>query len=319
MYPMKMIPSFKDYLWGGHQLVAKYGKITHKSPVAESWEISCHPDGPSMVANGEFAGLSLVQVLHENPTLAGNKCSNGSEFPILVKLIDAKQSLSIQVHPDDEYAKRVEGQLGKNEMWYVVDAQPGAALIMGCNSSVSKEELHVRAENNTLQEVVHSIPVKSGDCFQIHAGMLHAIGGGVLIAEIQQSSNVTYRVSDFGRLGADGKPRPLHIDRALEVIDQSLQAENNAESMQALRHSGYTSTKLANWQYFGAQLLDIETTANLYCDKQSFQGLLVLEGELHLAWAGAPLPLGKGESVFVPAGLGEYCLKGMGKLLFIDI
>jgi len=317
---MKMVPAFKDYLWGGTQLVEQYGKRTIMRPVAESWEISCHPDGQSAVTNGAFAGQPLAQVLQQHPDMVGENAGGLNEFPILVKLIDAKQSLSVQVHPDDDYAKRVENQLGKNEMWYVVDAEPGATLVIGCDPTVSKEELRERAENNTLMDVVNTIPVKAGDCSQIHAGMLHAIGAGVLIAEIQQSSNVTYRFYDFGRLGVDGKPRPLHINRALDVINQDLQAENLAENLQIRQHNGYTSAKLSNWQYFETVLLEVQTNASLHCGTQSFQGLLVLDGDIVLVWNEEEvLPLCKGESVFVPAGLGGYCLQGTGKLLLINL
>ena len=222
MQPMKMRPAFKDYLWGGTRLREEYGKDCDLSPVAESWEISCHPDGPSTVMGGPCAGKTLAELLQEHPEWMGTRDGAAvygefprGEFPLLIKLIDAAQSLSIQVHPADDYARRVENQQGKNEMWYVVDAAPGAELIIGFQRPVDKEELRRRIADGTLEEVAAKIPVRAGDCFSIPAGMLHAIGGGILIAEVQQNSNVTYRVYDFGRKNPDGSQRELHVSNKL--------------------------------------------------------------------------------------------------------
>lgn len=313
MYPLKMQPAFKDYLWGGNRLPTEYGKITSLDPVAESWEVSCHPDGESVVANGPLAGESLACLVAANPALMGTLCAGGP-FPLLIKLIDAKQGLSLQVHPDDEYARRVEGQQGKNEMWFVMEADPGAELVVGFPQPVSRQELADRIAADSLMEVVRRVPVKAGDCFCIPAGMLHAIGGGILIAEIQQNSNVTYRVYDYGRRDAAGNLRELHVDKALDVTDTALAAENAATTAPKQR-GGYSETELTHWKYFRAGLLDIASGCSLYSDESSFQCILVTAGTLELTWQTHSLTLHKGESVFLPAGLGSYRLEGQGRAL----
>ncbi len=315
MYPMKMIPAYKDYLWGGERLAAQYGKSTKIRPVAESWEISCHPDGKSLVKNGEYAGRSLDAVLKAHPEMLGRACASGVPFPVLIKLIDAEESTSLQVHPADEYAKKAEGQPGKNEMWYILDAKPGTSLLIGLKRPIFRAELRERIEEGTVLELVNSVSVKPGDCFLIPAGMLHAIGAGALIAEIQQSSNVTYRVYDYGRRDACGNPRTLHIDKAVDVTDTALTAENRASGAKARLRDGCISTPLAAWQWFQTELLDIKSHAFLKSGDKSFSCILAAEGKLFLKWRGDRLPLNRGESVFIPAGIGEFALYGQGKAL----
>ena len=208
-YPLLLKPVVKDYLWGGTRLKTEFGFETDKEISAEGWMLSCHKDGTNTVKNGAYAGKPLDEVLR----LWGYE----EKFPILIKLIDAKDRLSVQVHPDNKYALENEGEYGKTEMWYVVDCEEGAQLIYGFNKKISRSEFEERIKNNTLDEVMNYVPVKKGDVFFIKAGTLHAIGKGILIAEIQQNSNTTYRVSDYGRLGADGKPRELHVKNAVDV------------------------------------------------------------------------------------------------------
>lgn len=314
MYPMQMNPVFKDYLWGGRRLVAEYGKDTNICPVAESWEISCHPDGQSLVKNGKFAMKPLAAVLKRHPEFLGAAQSPNGPFPILVKLIDARQGTSLQVHPPDAYAKKAEGQSGKNEMWYVLDAMPDTTLLLGCRTPVSGKELKARIENNTILEIVNSVPVKPGDCFLIPAGMLHAIGRGALLAEIQQNSNITYRVHDFNRRDADGNPRQLHTDKAMDVTDTGLQADNCMANAPRQR-KGHSSTPLADWQWFKTQLLDIQSRAALKSGEYSFSCLLIIAGKLRLQWGEDGFYMQKGDSVFMPAGMGGYTLVGSGKAL----
>ena len=212
MYPIKLKPALKDYIWGGTRLKSDFHKTSDLERVAESWELSCHKDGPSIIENGELAGLTLDEYVKRYGTnVLGTNCSKFESFPILIKLIDAKDNLSVQVHPDNDYALRVEGEYGKTEMWYIVDCDDGAELLYGFKNSISKEEFKERIQNNTLTEVTNRVRVNKGDAFFIEAGCLHAIGKGIVIAEIQQNSNTTYRIYDYGRLGTDGKPRDLHI------------------------------------------------------------------------------------------------------------
>jgi mannose-6-phosphate isomerase len=303
---MKQSPAFKDYIWGGERLVADYGKRTGLRPVAESWELSCHPDGPSTVENGLFAGQALERVLREHPEFAGTACAPGA-FPVLVKLIDAKQNLSLQVHPDDAYAREHEDSLGKNEMWYVADCEPGASLILGFGRAMGKGEIAGAIKDGSILDAVNAVPVSPGDCFCVPAGMLHAIGAGIVIAEIQQSSNVTYRVCDYGRTGADGKPRPLHAERAADVIDTGLSAKNSARGAAPRRRAGYAETVLADWRYFRVSRLDIsagaDSPAELCCGEGSFHGLLVIDGGLSLSWGAGGA--GSGGAELGVAGSGD--------------
>lgn len=219
---LKLLPSFKDYLWGGHRLADEYNKKYDGAVLAESWELSCHPDGPSVIANGKYAGMTLDGFIKaEGKEVLGENCRRFRDFPILVKFIDAKDNLSIQVHPDNRYALKNEGQYGKTEMWYVMDAAEDAYLYFGFKKEISKEEFAERIENDTLLEVLKAVPVHKGDVFFIESGTMHAIGKNILIAEIQQNSNVTYRVYDYGRVGKDGKKRELHVDKALDVAKRT--------------------------------------------------------------------------------------------------
>lgn len=203
---VKLKPAFKDYIWGGKKLVEEYGKEFQGERLAESWELSCHPDGESVIASGEYAGKTLSAYIREKGFgILGRNCRRFSDFPILIKLIDAHDNLSVQVHPDNGYALRNEGQYGKTEMWYIVDCEPGAFLYYGFSRPVSEEEFRRRIADNTLLEVLNRVDVQKGDVLFIESGTIHAIGKGIVIAEIQQNSNITYRVYDYGRVGADGK------------------------------------------------------------------------------------------------------------------
>lgn len=218
---LKLKPSCKDYLWGGHRLAEEYGVKYDGEVLAEAWELSCHSDGPSYIANGMYAGKTLQEYIDiKGKEVLGLNCRRFRDFPILTKFIDAKQSLSVQVRPSNRYALKNEGQYGKTEMWYVMDADPGAYLYYGFKTEISKEEFAKRIEEDTLLEVLNAVPVQKGDVLFIESGTIHAIGAGILIAEIQQNSNVTYRVYDYGRVGKDAKKRDLHIEKALAVTNR---------------------------------------------------------------------------------------------------
>lgn len=310
MYPIKLKPAFKDYLWGGTRLRDDFGKDCDFDKIAESWELSCHKDGNSVVADGEFAGLTLAQYIEkEGKSVLGTNCEKFENFPILIKLIDAKDNLSVQVHPNNEYAQRVEGEYGKTEMWYVVDCDEGASLLYGFKHNITKEEFRERIENNTLLEVTNSVPVKKGDVFFIEAGTLHAIGKGILIAEIQQNSNTTYRIYDYGRVGADGKPRQLHIDKAVDVTN--LCPAKPYPQSEPVDMGGWTKKRLAKCEYFTVDVINVDTSAALEADKTSFVNILVLDGGCVLSSEGNDaVELKKGDSVFIPAGLGKFELTG---------
>ena len=310
MYPIKLKPAFKDYLWGGTRLRDDFGKDCDFDKIAESWELSCHKDGQSVITGGEFDGKTLSDyIAAKGKGVLGKNCGRFEYFPVLIKLIDAKDNLSVQVHPSNEYALRVEGEYGKTEMWYIVDCDPGAELLYGFKHEISKEEFAERIANNTLLEVTNSVPVKKGDVFFIEAGTLHAIGKGILIAEIQQNSNTTYRIYDYGRVGADGKPRQLHIDKAVDVTN--LCPAKPYPQSEPVDMGGWTKKRLAKCEYFTVDVINVDTSAALEADKSSFVNILVLDGGCVLSSEGNDaVELKKGDSVFIPAGLGKFELTG---------
>ncbi|NMA79995.1 MAG: class I mannose-6-phosphate isomerase [Clostridiales bacterium] len=308
MYPIKLNPHFTDYIWGGRKLIEDFGKKSDLDRVAESWELSCHKDGESTIANGDYAGRTLLEYIEEmGRGVLGTNCEKFDDFPILIKLIDAKDNLSVQVHPDDQYGRRVEGDNGKTEMWYVVDCDEGATLLYGFKSEISKEEFSRRIEENTLLEVVNSVKVKKGDVFFIEAGMLHAIGKGIVIAEIQQNSNTTYRIYDYGRIGADGNPRQLHVDKALDVTELA------PPIRRSFTDDGKYGELLVECEYFTVRKLTTNTMLN--ADSASFHAILLLSGNAHIKYGdGETIAIKKGETVFIPAGLGEYEIHSDGEI-----
>lgn len=300
METIKLTPACKDYLWGGEKLRQDYGIQSQLHPLAEAWVLSCHPDGPSVVATGPLAGKTLPEYIQEKgPGCLGADCEKFTDFPILAKFIDAKGDLSIQVHPSNEYALAHEHQFGKTEMWYVLDCEPGATLYYGFQHQISREEFQQRIQDNTLTEVLNAVPVEKGDLFFIPAGTLHAIRKGIVVAEIQQNSNVTYRIYDYGRVGADGKPRQLHIQQALEVTQRTPPQPDPD-------FHGH----LAQCPYFTVDVMEGRFT--LDCGPESFVSVLVLEGTGALWEGDESMSLRKGESLFIPAGAGQCRLEGNG-------
>lgn len=308
-YPMKLHPVYKDNLWGGERLKKDYNKQTEMTPLAESWELSCHKDGSSVITNGPCAGMTLSAYLEQNPEAAGTRGMDFPAFPILFKLIDAKDDLSVQVHPDDDYAQRVEGEYGKTEMWIVLECEPGAKLVYGFRQKMDRETFRGRIADQTLLEAVNEIPVHKGDVFFIPAGTLHAIGKGIVIAEIQQNSNTTYRVYDYGRVDANGNPRELHIEKALDVTYlEAYRAEQ--KKYPTHKETGGTVTLLADCPYFKTRQIQLDGCMNRIVDSGSFEGLFCAEGAAVLRTETEAWKLQKGDTVFLPAGLGPYALEG---------
>jgi len=317
---IKLTAHCTDYIWGGNRLREEYGKKLDSDKIAESWELSCHKDGQSVVATGEYSGKTLSEyIAAKGNGVLGTNCERFEYFPILIKLIDAKDNLSVQVHPDNEYAMRVEGEYGKTEMWYIVDCEEGAELLYGFKHEITSEEFAERIRNNTLLEVTNNVPVHKGDVFFIEAGTLHAIGKGILIAEIQQNSNTTYRIYDYGRVGADGKPRPLHVEKACEVTElvppkYPTKAQGAPEAVE-----GGTKTLLRSCEYFNVNKLELSGTAKLTASEKSFNSLLVLDGECTISANGESVTAAKGDSVFVDAGTGDYTVSGKAEVIISDI
>ena len=314
MYPLLLKPAVKDYLWGGTRLKEEYKYECDTDIAAEAWVLSCHKDGASTVANGEMQGKTLNEALSVwGEKALGKKAEKFPYFPFLIKLIDAKDKLSVQVHPDDKYALENEGEFGKTEMWYVVDCDEGAKLIYGFNEDISKEEFEKRIKDNTLTEVCNFVPVHKGDVFFIGAGTLHAIGKGILIAEVQQNSNTTYRVSDYGRLGADGKPRPLHIEKAVEVTKCEKPKMPYGQVGATEKIGDSIKRELASCEFFGAYKLDLNDEYEI-SQNDSFVSVLCLEGNATVSFADGKFEINKGDSIFVPAGF-KVNLNGNAEIL----
>lgn len=310
MYPLKLKPATKDYIWGGNKLKTEFNIESDKKILAEAWELATHKDGNSIVLNGEFKGKTLAEAL-EN-------LGFDSECPILIKLIDAKDNLSVQVHPNDEYAQRVENSKGKTEMWYIVDCEEGAALTYGFTKDITKEEFANHIKNNTLTDVLNKVPVKKGDVFFIEAGTIHSIGAGMLIAEIQENSNITYRVYDFGRVGTDGKPRELHIDKAIEVTNLN-KLQNSDFKATTVKKNGYSETLLAQCNYFTTTKFEITDNIEFKKDNNSFNSILIIDGTGVLKFNGDEIDFSKGDSFYIPQGMGDYSLEGNTTIIFTTL
>ena len=341
----KIKPIFKDYIWGGNKLKTVYDKQSDLEVVAESWELSTHPAGVCSIATGEYAGMHLKDYLKlQGKKVIGTKAQVEDDIPILIKLIDAKDNLSVQVHPDDAYAKEHENDLGKTEMWYVLEADEGARLVYGFKEELTKEAFRAAIESNTLSEKLNYVDVHKGDVFFITPGTMHAIGKGIVIAEIQQSSNVTYRVYDYGRVAADGKPRPLHIEKAIEVANlakapQLIKNEDNiqnnstynsnncnnetfqvreadeTENIYKVERQNAEVKSLASCQYFDVKHIALHKRIEMCVGEESFHHLLVTEGAVEITSGNETLTGKKGESFFIPAGGGKYTVCGEGELV----
>lgn len=317
---VKLTPAYKDYLWGGTKLKDEYGKKTDYDIVAESWEVSVHPDGPSTVSSGAYAGKTLPEYIEAvGKSCLGTKGNAFEFFPILVKFIDAKGSLSIQVHPNNEYALRVEKEYGKTEVWYIMDCEPGSFLYFGTNKEVTKEEFAQSIQNNTCLELLKAVPVHKGDVFFIEAGTIHAVGAGILICEIQQNSNSTYRVYDFGRVGKDGKPRELHIEKALDVSNLTPIESDFKPCGPTVKNGDATETMMATCKEFTTYIVDIDGKETIHVDDESFGSVINLEGTLTLESKEDTIVLEKGQSAFIDANTGDVKVSGKGQYIYARV
>lgn len=316
---LKLTPTGKDYLWGGTRLREEYEKKIDLTPLAETWECSIHPDGPSYVKNGEFKGMTLAEVLKQHPEYIGTKVKNG-ELPVLIKFIDAKKDLSVQVHPNDEYARKYEHQNGKTEMWYVIDAEEGASLIYGFQHKVTPEILKKAVENGTLDKHLQKVKVHKGDVFYVPAGTVHGIGAGILVAEIQESSNVTYRVYDYNRVDKSGKKRELHFDKALQVMDMGVTPEAKQKPRLVKHYPGCSRELLCRCKYFETERIQVTKGFSFSVMDNSFQVLMCIDGYSQVETMDTeqkPVRLCKGETVFLPAGIGRCVVVGDATMLKI--
>ncbi len=307
LYPIRLLPYVSETIWGGRKLIEEYGVKTEKNNAAEGWMLSCHEAGSSSVANGIFAGRSFADVVKENPELCGTNAKNFEDFPILIKFIDAMDNLSVQVHPTKEYCELTGKGQSKTECWYIIDCEEDASLILGFKDKLSPEEFKAAIANNTLTDYVENVKVKKGDFFFIDSGTLHAICKGILLAEVQESSNTTYRIYDYNRVGADGKPRELHVEdgAAVTKLEKYSQPDFSNPALDTDERR-----LLADCPLFKVWKLETKGSFSGSADENSFVSLLIMAGSGKLVCLGETLELTKGDSIFIPANAGSYTLTG---------
>lgn len=308
LYPLRLSHICKTPIWSGSRLISEWAKTSPSDILGESWELSVREGDVSRVENGALCGKDLFELINEyGDALTGG--FGAADFPLLVKLIDAADDLSVQVHPDDEYAARVENDRGKTEIWYILDADEGARIVCGLREGVIPEELSAALRSGDPSGVLNYIPVRAGECYFIPAGLAHAIGKGVLIAEVQQNCDLTYRLYDYGRLGKDGRPRELHVEKGLEVLKIFDDAQ-----IDAIRYSHAGAQRradsLADCEYFSlCRLIATENGAPLPFDR-SMRHLLCIDGEGELICGGEVYPVSRGASYLIPACLENLTLRG---------
>ncbi len=320
LYPLKFTPILKERLWGGTKLRDVLQKSITSDITGESWELSTVEGDVSVLANGELAGISLQELIHKYPNeLLGKNVVQrfGNDFPILIKFIDAKQDLSIQLHPNDELAKRRHNSFGKTEMWYIMDADPNANLIVGFNTDVTKEVYQKSLEENTLLELLNYETVTEGDTFFINTGKIHAIGAGVLLAEIQQTSDVTYRIFDFNRKDKNGNLRELHTEMALDAIDYAKKDDFKV----TYSTTQDTCNSMVSCPYFKTDFLTLTKTITLdLTARDSFTIYMCVGGEATVVIENEAVAIRKGETVLIPAAAAKVSLQTLGaKLLEVTI
>lgn len=313
LYPLTFTPVLKDYLWGGRNL-ERIGRSLPEGVIAESWEIAGHEDGTTIVNNGRFAGQPLTEVQAElGLDLIGRNCAWAQErgkFPLLIKILDANRPLSVQVHPDDTYALAHEGnELGKTEMWVILYAEPGAQLILGVKNGTTPDAFRRAVDQGQLEPFLNYLPIKSGDHVCVPAGSLHAIMGGSLIAEIQQNSNTTYRVYDWNRVGADGKPRPLHVEKALDVINFEQVEPQISQPNLIIEEAGIRRFVLCRNQYFITERVEMirDSVFEGICNGESLEIWGTIKGTAEVDG----LVLEAIRFTLLPGALGHFSVKAV--------
>ena len=305
--PIRLAPAFAERIWGGRKLVTDFNKKCNIEKIGESWELSTHKDGSSIISGGEFDGMLFSDFIGQYAShVLGKNALKFDYFPILIKFIDANDSLSVQVHPNDEYAKIHEGEYGKTEMWYILDCEEGASIYYGFKHEITKDEFLKRIADNTLTEVLNRVNVKKGDVYFIESGTVHAINAGIVICEIQQNSNTTYRVYDYGRIDKNGNARELHIEKAADVSTLAPAKPQTVFS---------DPETLAECDYFTVKKAAVEGARSFSVSDDCFCSVIVTDGSGTLSMNGKELSLNKGDSIFIPAQDGEFSVKGKCELI----
>jgi mannose-6-phosphate isomerase len=317
LYPLKFFPVYKDYPWGGSRIPETYNRDVPAGIYAESWEISDRDDGMSVVANGPLAGQTLREVLQANPTELMGSSVSGTKFPLLIKLIDSKQKLSVQVHPNDATAAEFGGE-AKTEMWYLLGDNK-TQVYCGLNEGVTRKSFQQAVEEGTSGDTMRPVPVQKDSAVFVRGGRVHAIDEGCLILEIQQNSNTTYRIYDWGRMGNDGLPRALHIDQAANVINWDDHENPLVEPTVLVDTEGFQCLEVLRCAYFRLEKLVLSIPLEVPMAGKTFHALFVAEGVAQISWDGGSETARAGESILIPAALPAYTLDGNATVLRTSI
>ena len=310
-YPLLFKHVYQDYPWGGDQIIRRFNRSAPPGIYAESWEVSDRAEGMSIVRNGPLAGQPLADVLAEWGTALLGPNVPVDRFPLLIKLLDARETLSVQVHPDDAGAAEHGGE-AKTEMWYVLDAEPDAAVYAGFRVPLDPDTFRREVANGTLEPLLNRVPVKAGDAVFMPGGRIHAIGAGCLMLEVQQNSNTTYRLYDWGRVGNDGQPRPLHIEQAISVIDWSPVSDGVTLPRRLEQTGDNTLWEVLDTDWFRMERLDVAADWPTAYEGHSFHVLFAMDTPVTLHGAGQSLKLVPGTSCLIPAAVREYRLEPKG-------
>lgn len=321
LYPLLFEPNLHTVVWGGNRLRPYKGLDPSDEQIGESWEVSAVPTSTSIISNGEWKGKDLISVIDENPDAILGKKANEKyhgQLPLLAKFIDAKRDLSIQVHPNDEMAMREHGKMGKSEMWYVIKADEGAHLYAGFKQEITPEEYQKRIANGTITDVLADHEVKAGDVFYLPAGRVHAICGGILLAEVQQSSDVTYRIFDYNRPGMDGKPRELHTELAAKALDYHVEDNYRTEYSEATNKA----VQIIDSPYFSVRVMEVSKPFHRDLKKyDSFIITMCISGDckVRVRSTGEEILLNQGNSTLIPAAIADYdIIPQSGKTRILD-
>ncbi len=327
LYPLKLKAALKDYIWGGRRLIEEFNKETDLETVAESWELAARDEGESVIINGRYKNFTMREYVKElGQIVLGERAKRFSTFPLMVKILDAKETLSVQVHPSNEEAKTLPNAEGKTELWYIMDAKPGAKLLFGVKEKMTQEEFAEHIKNNTLLEKCNYAEPKKGDVMLVTPGTLHAIGAGILLLEVQQNSNTTYRAYDYDRRGKDGKPRELHVKEATQVVKLDPPKSNTEKTVKLEDIGDAERIEIGNNEHFRAEHIMLNGNAEFFTDKNTFKTFTVIAGDMTLSVTGdelakdeKELKLNMGDTVFLPANMGKFKISGNSEFIMSDI
>ncbi len=318
LYPMLLSALPMERIWGGDKLGKNYNKGCSDG-IGETWELSVREKENSKVVNGEYSGATLAQVIErEGNAILGERFAGG-DFPLLIKLIDAADTLSVQVHPDDEYAARVENDVGKTEMWHILEAEPGARLVYGLADGTGTEDFAAAVRSGKTESALKYVDVHAGDTYFIPSGLVHAIGAGIVLAEIQQNCDLTYRVYDFDRRDKNGDLRELHVDKAIETAKCFTEADIDAIRYEASAEGERDGELLAHCRYFKVRRMEISGERTLNATEDSFLSVLCVSGEGRIVCGSAEYDIKRGDSYFLPAGMGEAVISGDATVILSEI